>query len=206
MDEETPHIEVRAVRVTDVPALCKLDYNFETDRIYTLRMRNHLLQDDDDKGQEDRLALSFELIETAVDPPLYKDFREEENRLTALERRVRDAEGGYVALMDGEVAGAILLRVGKWRPVAHIQDIIVGRQYQRYGIGTLLLNCAADWARERKCWSLVLHTQSTNYPAIQFYLRNGLEIWSISRNFYPPGSSAHNIAIFMGKRLSPSTE
>lgn len=33
MDEETSHIDVRAVHVSDAFALSKLDYDFETDRI-----------------------------------------------------------------------------------------------------------------------------------------------------------------------------
>jgi ribosomal protein S18 acetylase RimI-like enzyme len=52
----------------------------------------------------------------------------------------------------------------------------------------------------------LLETQNTNYPAIQFYLRHGLEIWSINQHFYPPGATAHQVAIFMGKHLSPIPE
>ena len=44
MDEETPHIDVRAVHINDAPVLYELDYGFETDRIYTLRMQDLLLQ------------------------------------------------------------------------------------------------------------------------------------------------------------------
>ncbi len=202
MDEETPHIEVRSVDVNDAPALHELDYNFETDRIYTLHVQNQLMQDDE--RADIHPVFAFELLETQVDPPIYKNLREGEETLAAVEEKLRNVEGGYVALADGKVAGAILLRVEEWRSVTLIQDIIVGHQYRRYGVGSLLLNCAADWARKRDCWAIILETQNINYPAIQFYLRNGLEMWSINQNFYPPGSSAHEVAIFMGKRLSSS--
>ena len=43
MDGETPRIDVRAVQVEDALALHKLDYSFETDRIYTLRVYGQLL-------------------------------------------------------------------------------------------------------------------------------------------------------------------
>ena len=43
--------------------------------------------------------------------------------------------------------------------------------------------------------------QNVNYPTIQFYLRNGLEVWSINQHFYPPGLVEHEVAIFMGKKL-----
>src|SRR5256886_10943824 len=106
-----------------------------------------------------------------------------------------------ISLADGQVAGVVLLNVEEWRSVARIEDLIVGRQFRRYGIGSLLLNCADDWARKQGCWAIVLETQNVNYPAIQFYLRNGLEVWSIHQRFYPPGPVEHEVAVFMGKKL-----
>ncbi len=188
----TPHIDVRAICVDDAVALHALDYSFETDRIYTLCIKGSIPQD---------TTFSFELVETHIDPPHYHDYREYEGTLAGVETRLRTTEGGYVALADGQVAGAVLLNVEEWRSVARISDIIVGRQFRRYGIGSLLLSCASDWARKHNCWAIVLETQNVNYPAIQFYLRNGLTIWSIHHHFYPPGISEHEIAIFMGKKL-----
>ncbi|HEU5227364.1 MAG TPA: GNAT family N-acetyltransferase [Ktedonobacteraceae bacterium] len=204
MDEETPHIDVRAVHANDAPALYELDYDFETDRIYTLRMRDCLLQSEGGAGGGEKATFAFELIETSVDPPIYKNYRDIWDTLAKIEARLQSADGGYIALADGQVAGGILLRVEEWRSVAYVEELIVGRQFRRYGIGSLLLSCASDWARERDCWAIVLETQNINYPAIQFYLRNGLEVWGISRHFYPPGPLSHEIAIFMGKRLSSS--
>ncbi len=196
-----PAIDVRSVAMTDALALHKLDYSFETDRIYSLRVNGKLAQNDDVLQTLDKPALAFELWETPVDPPLYKSFREYEHRLEEVESRLSSVEGGYVALAGGQIAGVVLLNVEQWRSVARIEDIIVGRQFRRYGIGSLLLNCASDWARNRGCWAIVLETQNVNYPAIQFYLRNGFEAWSVHQHFYPPGPVEHEVAIFMGKRL-----
>ncbi len=196
-----PAIDVRSVAMTDALALHKLDYSFETDRIYSLRVNGKLAQNDDVLQTLDKPALAFELWETPVDPPLYKSFREYEHRLEEVESRLSSVEGGYVALAGGQIAGVVLLNVEQWRSVARIEDIIVGRQFRRYGIGSLLLNCASDWARNRGCWAIVLETQNVNYPAIQFYLRNGFKAWSVHQHFYPPGPVEHEVAIFMGKRL-----
>ena len=201
MNGTLPAIDVRSVAITDALALHKLDYSFETDRIYTLRVNGKLAQNDDALQTLDKPALAFELWETPVDPPLYKSFREYEHKLEEVETRLSSVEGGYVALAGGQMAGVVLLNVEQWRSVARIEDIIVGHQFRRYGIGSLLLNCASDWARNRGCWAIVLETQNVNYPAIQFYLRNGLEVWSINQHFYPPGSIEHEVAIFMGKKL-----
>ena len=203
MDEGTlPHIEVRAVHVNDAPALYDLDYNFETDRIYTLRVQNRLLRETPGDALDEQTGFAFELVVRLLDYPVYKKFREYENTLADVETKLKAVEGGYVALADGQVAGGILLYIEEWRSVARIQDIIVGRQFRRYGVGSLLLRCAADWARKRDCWALVLETQNTNYPAIQFYLRNGMETWSINQHYYPAGPQDHEVALFMGKRLA----
>ena len=201
MNGTLPAINVRSVAMSDALALHKLDYSFETDRIYALRVNGKLTQNDDVLQTLDKPALAFELWETPVDPPLYKSFREYEHRLEEVESRLSSVEGGYVALAGGQIAGVVLLNVEQWRSVARIEDIIVGRQFRRYGIGSLLLNCASDWARNRGCWAIVLETQNVNYPAIQFYLRNGFEAWSVHQHFYPPGLVEHEVAIFMGKRL-----
>lgn len=201
MDGAIPRIDVRAVHVNDAQSLHELDYSFETDRIFTLRVHGQLVQGDSNPRVIDRPALAFELVETTVEPSLYKDYCKYEGTLEEVQAKLGKVDGGYVALADDQAAGVVLLHIEEWRSVARIEDIIVGRQFRRYGIGSLLLNCASDWARKHGCWAIVLETQNVNYPAIQFYLRNGLEVWSIHQHFYPPGPVEHEVAIFMGKKL-----
>lgn len=195
------NIELRSLELADAASLHRLDYSFETDRIYTLQVRGDLMQPAGQDALPAHVMLNFELKETPVDLPLYKDYREYARTLQEVEARLGSVDGGYVALAGGEVAGAILLSVEEWRSVARVDDLIVGRHFRRYGIGSLLLNCASDWARNRGCWAILLETQNINYPAIQFYLRNGLEVWSISQHYYPRGPVEHEVAIFMGKML-----
>jgi len=209
MDEESPHIEVRAVQVNDAPAIYNLDYNFETDRIYTLHVQEKLLRSYGENGDSEQgpSAISFKLVETPVDPPIYKNFFADNNvTVEDVKARLSEAEGGYVAVADGQIAAVVLLHVEEWRSVVRIDELLVGHQYRRYGVGSLLLNCASDWARERGCWAIVIEAQNNNFPALQFYLRNGLEIWGINRNFYPPGPTSHEIAILMGKQISSAKQ
>src|SRR5258708_36688814 len=119
MDEETPHIEVRAVHVNDAPALHQLDANFETDRIYTLRVRNHLMQENSDAGGENNLAFAFELVETPVDPPIYQDSHEYQKSLELIEAQLQRI-GGYVCLAGGGGAGGGLFYVDAGHEGAHI--------------------------------------------------------------------------------------
>jgi GNAT superfamily N-acetyltransferase len=203
MDEETPHIEVRVVQVDDAPALHELDYDFETDRVYTLKIHDQLAPHIQTTPTQTAhtSAFDFSLVETPVDPPLYKDYRTCASSPADIESMIQQGDGGFVALANGVVAGGIFLVMDAFRSVTQIKAMIVGRPFRRYGVGTLLLRCALDWARNHDCRAILLETQNTNYPAIQFYLQNGLEIWSIHRHFYPPGPHAYEVAIFMGKRL-----
>lgn len=201
-DHLSPDITLRALQLTDGEALYNLDYSFETDRIYMFHASSELLHPTSiSELESEGHSLVFELIETPVDPPLYKDYREDELTLQTVQEHLQRADGGYVALVDNQVAGCVILHLESWRSLARVRDFIVGRQFRRYGIGSLLLNCAADWARHQSCRAILLETQSINYPAMQFYLHNGFEVWGISRNFYPPGPLEHEAAIFLGKAL-----
>src|SRR2546430_14526655 len=85
--------------INDAPALYQLDYSFETDRIYTLRVKNRLLPDKNGTGaapEAEKLVFTFELLETAVDPPIYKNYWENENTLEDVEAALHKIEGGYV--------------------------------------------------------------------------------------------------------------
>ena len=84
MDGILPAIDVRSVDVKDALALHRLDYSFETDQIYSLRVNGKLAPNDDVMQALDKPALAFELWETLVDPPLYKSFREYEHKLEAV--------------------------------------------------------------------------------------------------------------------------
>lgn len=199
-----PQLDIRVITVEDVPALQQLDCSFETDRIYTLDVQERLFHGSTRPfPPRDSPRLSLTLQECFIDPPFYKNLGENNFSQDEVEAKVRSAQGGFVAIADSQIAGAVLLHVERERSVARISLNVVGRQFRRYGIGSLLLRCASDWAREQGCWAIFLETQQNNYPAIQFYLRNGLQIWSLDPHFYPPGPTEHEVAIFMGKRLRP---
>src|SRR5260370_17069702 len=106
MDGTLPAIDVRSVAITDAPALHNLDYSFETDRIYTLRVNGELAQNDDTMQTLDRPALAFELWETPVDPPIYKSFREYEHKLEEVETTLNTLEPLYVPLAGAHLSGA----------------------------------------------------------------------------------------------------
>jgi hypothetical protein len=69
MNGTLPTIDVRSVTIADTPALHKLDYSFETDRIYSVRVSGVLSPNEDTTQTLDRPVLAYEMWETPVDPP-----------------------------------------------------------------------------------------------------------------------------------------
>ena len=55
---------------------------------------------------------------------------------------------------------------------------------KRKGIGSTFIKMAKKRARELRVRMIVLETQSSNFPAIQFYLKNGFQLIGLNVNSY----------------------
>jgi len=69
--------------------------------------------------------------------------------------------------------------------LAILWDIRVAPDARGRGVGSALLEKAAEWARMRGCGELMVETQNTNANACRFYERNGFELRTIDRAAYP---------------------
>lgn len=94
---------------------------------------------------------------------------------------VEDAGGiiGYVALTNIE-------RV----PTATLARLVVAPAARRTGVGGLLVQSAAQWARAVGFEALAAHCSARNYPASSFYMRWGLRFAGYSESFYPRSETA----------------
>ena len=88
----------------------------------------------------------------------------------------------FVALVDGKMAGHILVH-DKARPpvyeidrVLHVRDLYVAPQFRKKGIGTKLLAASQKWGEERGLELLRLMVNLDNKPAIKTYESFGFEI------------------------------
>jgi ribosomal protein S18 acetylase RimI-like enzyme len=61
---------------------------------------------------------------------------------------------------------------------AHVEALVVDQEHRRAGVGTALMDAAADWARERGATEIVLTVWAGNQAAEAFYQRLGYEIIS----------------------------
>jgi GNAT superfamily N-acetyltransferase len=91
----------------------------------------------------------------------------------------RQDERLVVAEYDGEVAGAVLLRVAPLTPL-HLEPIVqvvsphVLPQYRRRGVGRALMEAAASFAEERSVAHVGTASLSTSREANRFMARLGL--------------------------------
>ena len=87
----------------------------------------------------------------------------------------------FVAEINNNIAGFLLIQELITPPYscivqhnyAYIMDVIVGRQYQSKGIGSLLLQEAKKWAVERKLVHLELSVLAENSGAFVLYEKHG---------------------------------
>jgi len=85
----------------------------------------------------------------------------------------------FVAEMaDGQVSGWIgvyIFRSVETSPWAEISGLIVDRGQRSRGIGQLLLDAAAKWARRRGCGEIAVHSNVIRRQAHRFYERHGFQ-------------------------------
>jgi ribosomal protein S18 acetylase RimI-like enzyme len=85
---------------------------------------------------------------------------------------------GFVALLDGAPAGLLTYRIeGSECEVVTIDSTTEGQ-----GVGTRLLEAAAEMARAAGCTRLWLITTNDNLPALGFYQRQGLTLAALHAN------------------------
>ncbi|MCX8173826.1 MAG: GNAT family N-acetyltransferase [Thermoplasmata archaeon] len=104
---------------------------------------------------------------------------------------------GWVAEMDGKIAGYYILLFRKNARVARLYSIAVAEEWRGKGIGRALLQHAEKRAIERGCSAMHLEVKTTNCSAIDLYTKNGYSQVEILPDYYKKG--VHGIR--MEKRL-----
>lgn len=69
---------------------------------------------------------------------------------------------------------------------AQIMTIGVAREYQRAGVGRLLLDELVAHARKLKAAALLLEVRVDNEPALAMYRRSGFEVLATRKRYYQP--------------------
>ncbi|APU39061.1 GNAT family N-acetyltransferase [Streptomyces sp. TN58] len=190
----TPHgpggaVVYRLARPEDAGAIEALDSSFTTPTVFEV----------DASGD----GWGFLLREVPVDPPLYKVFPPEEHgEQGCAGARGPDVDADtrtFVALDGGELCGFAALGYAAWNRRLTIEDIAVAPGHRGRGIGSALMERAADFARERGAEHLWLEVSSVNAPAVHAYRRMGFTLCGLDTDLYGGTPSAGERALFMSR-------
>ncbi len=109
----------------------------------------------------------------------------------------------FIALNEDRVeVGWMSISYMKWNKTARLWDIDVTEGYRRQGIGKKLIEFGLSKAKEWKCRALVLECQSSNYPAISFYLKNQFNLTGFDLIAYSNQDiEKHEVRLEMSRKL-----
>lgn len=96
---------------------------------------------------------------------------------------LRDDYCCQVVEMDGEIAGYVILSMGK--DEAHLLNLCVDPGRHGLGLGNLLLEFVLGFARDREAVTTFLEVRPSNQAARGFYERRGFVEVGMRTNYYP---------------------
>ncbi|GHF38270.1 MULTISPECIES: GNAT family N-acetyltransferase [Streptomyces] len=140
-------------------------------------------------------ADGFVLREAPVDPPLLKEYPDED------EERADGAE--VVAAYEGaELCGAVTVAYQAWNRRLHIADLRVSPAHRGRGIGRGLLDRVLARGRELGARTAWLEVTSVNAPAVRAYRKMGFTFAGLDTTLYTGTASEGETALFMSRPLA----
>ncbi len=120
-------------------------------------------------------------------------------------RRYREVVrlGWSMGAYDGRgLVGLALAEPRAWNRSVWVWELAVARPLRRRGIATRLVHELSRRAAAEGYRVLVCETQSTNVPAIDFYLRTGFRIEGVDLSYYTNEDVRKGeVALFMKRRV-----
>ena len=91
----------------------------------------------------------------------------------------------YVAILDGRIVGSTSMIIEPkfihdGGNVAHIEDVVVSKEYQGKGIGEMLMKSLLDLAKDSNCYKTILNCSDEVKP---FYEKIGFKMTSSSMRY-----------------------
>lgn len=78
----------------------------------------------------------------------------------------------FLAYINNVCIGQIRI-IKDWNRFCYIENIATKKDYRGSGVGTLLLNKAEEWAKQRNLIGMSLEAQDDNLGACRFYVKQG---------------------------------
>jgi ribosomal protein S18 acetylase RimI-like enzyme len=165
----------------DTPQLLALDASFKTDHVFELAQTDHEVR----------------LIELSADPPIHKSYS-----LATAVAAMPSYDWVRVCEHDNELAGMAALTVEACNRRAVLNHLYVSREARRTGVGRALVTAAVEAARDRNARCLWVETQTTNYPAVQFYQSMNFVWCGFDTSLYDPNDvGVREVALFFSRDI-----
>jgi ribosomal protein S18 acetylase RimI-like enzyme len=151
-------LEIRKIAETDYPNGKKFPFTYESDFYYDVHIKQIA-----GNWQISLELKSFEKTfykEMEVD--IFQDYKPE------LEC--------YSVLLNSKEIGMVAFNHEKWNNVVRIWDLYLNPANQGKGIGKKVMDLVKERAIQLQVRAIVLETQTSNYNAIRFYLKNGFSL------------------------------
>ncbi|WP_332649536.1 GNAT family N-acetyltransferase [Lysinibacillus sp. 54212] len=177
-------LTVRQIYQKDYPKGKKAVYKYTSEKYYEISMPRR------DNGW------NISLVEERFAAPFVKELEEE------IFEQYKEGSEVYLADHKGEEAAIMVIQKMDWNNTLLIHDLYVDDRFKKNGIGRCLIEVAKKRAIELGVRSIILETQTSNYPAIQFYLKNGFELIGFNSISYTNEDIKNNeVCIEMGYKL-----
>lgn len=103
----------------------------------------------------------------------------------------------FVADEGGSVVGWIAVTINASVEVAWVDHLMVTPERRRQGLGTALMQAAADYARSKRARSMMVPCSAKSSPAISFLRYLGMEFCGYNEHLY----SDHQVAFIFAYHI-----
>lgn len=108
----------------------------------------------------------------------------------------------YALIENGLEMGVLALSFQEWNNSIVVEEIHINRNSQRQGLGKVFMDYIKEQAISYNARIIMLETQTMNYPAIQFYKKNGFEIIGFNLQSYSNCDLENNeVRLEMGYKI-----
>lgn len=178
-----PEIKIRPAIADDIPALLRLEHNYETDFVWRMDFQF--------SEKDERVTTTFQRIRSP------RTQRVEYPRLpkTLLSDWTKRS-GLLVASFNETAIGYTSLDLNKAPSTAWVTDLVVARPFRRKGVASALVRTALEWAENHAARLLVMEIQVKNDAAIKLAQKYGFDFCGYNDRYF----DNNDIAVFFSKR------
>jgi ribosomal protein S18 acetylase RimI-like enzyme len=177
-------VTVRPAELEDLKACLALDHSYRTE---------HVWQMDVQEGN-DSIVVTFRTMR--LPRPVYVAYPRDREALLA-DWHHRDCFLVTTTQDDVQIVGYLTMAAHDWHKTGWVADLVVAPEHRRQGIATRLLQAGKEWACKAGLRSLMIETQTKNYPAICFLERQRFAFCGYNDHYY----ANQDIALFFALNL-----